>query len=184
MAVVPALHPHAHPALPGPEAFGWAAGLRARRAAAGHPGITGLVHTRNEERFVATALASLGWVDELVVVDMESDDGTVAIAEGAGARVIEFANVGYVEPARAFGLAQAENPWILLLDADEWIDEPLAEALAEIAARDAADVLDLPFRSYLCGAWLKGTGWAGESHPASSRPGSSIGPPTSMPSPV
>jgi len=167
--VLDRLSPPAGP--PGPEAFAWAPPLRERRRAAGAPGVTAVVHTRNEERLVGAALRSVGWVDEIVVVDMESEDATVAIAETLGARVVPFENVGYVEPARAFGIAQARTEWVLLLDADEWLEAPLAEALTELSSRDAADVVDLPFASWLCGAWLRGTGWADESHPRFFRSG-------------
>jgi FkbM family methyltransferase len=165
MAVVPDARPPAAAGPPGPEAFAWTERLRERRRETGAAPISAIVHTRNEERFVATALASLGWVDEVVVVDMESEDATVSIAESMGARVEPFENVGYVEPARRFGIAQATHDWVLLLDADEWIEEPLAESLSELATSDAADVVDLPFKSFICGDWLRGTGWAGEYHP-------------------
>jgi hypothetical protein len=168
---VPADRLQVIPGPPGPESFVWTRALRERRRAAGAAPISAIVHTRNEERVIATALASLGWVDELVVVDMESEDATVEIAQSMGARVVAFENVGYVEPARRFGIEQASHHWVLLLDADECLEAPLAEVLSELAARDAADVVDLPFKSWLCGAWLRGSGWADEYHPRFFRAG-------------
>jgi hypothetical protein len=132
--------------------------------------VTGIVHTFQEERFVETAVRSLGWTDEIVVVDMHSTDRTVEIAESLGARVVLHENVGYVEPARAFGIEQAQSDWVFVLDADEWMEEPLASALWDIACADTADVVDIPFASWICGAWLQGSGWAEESHPRFFRP--------------
>jgi len=158
--------------LPDPGSFSWATGLRDERHNAGAPTVTGLVHTFDEERFVEQAIRSLAWTDEVVVVDMHSTDRTAEIAASLGARVVLYENVGYVEPARAFGIAQAETDWVFVLDADEWIEEPLARAVCGIAEADDVDVVELPFASWICGSWLSGTGWADEYHPRFFRPDS------------
>ena len=107
--------------------FAWAPALRERRRQMGAPTITGIVHTLNEEHNLPDALRSLGWVDEVLVIDMHSDDGTQAIAERMGARVLLHDRVGYVEPARNFAIDAAEGDWTLILDADERIVPALAE---------------------------------------------------------
>jgi hypothetical protein len=68
---------------------------------------------------------------------------------------------GVVEPARNFALAQATGDWILCLDADERIPEPLAHELDAISRRTDIDVIDVPFRNWLCGRWMDATGWGG-----------------------
>jgi glycosyltransferase involved in cell wall biosynthesis len=51
--------------------------------------ISGVIHTYNEATNIANAIGSLlPWVDEVVVIDMHSEDGTQAIAERLGARVV------------------------------------------------------------------------------------------------
>ena len=144
--------------------LGWAPRLREERHAAGSPAITGIVHTLNEERNLDDCLRSLAWVDELLVVDMHSEDATRDIAERHGARVLLHEPVGYVEPARNFSHEHATGDWLLVLDADERAIEPLARELDRIAREDAADVVDVPTDNWLCGRFLRATGWAGDWH--------------------
>ncbi|MGH9194217.1 MAG: hypothetical protein ACRD1T_00575, partial [Acidimicrobiia bacterium] len=53
----------------------------------------------------------------------------------------------------------ATGDWILVLDADELVPEPLSRRLMEIASDDVADVVLCPFRTFLLGTAMKGTGW-------------------------
>ena len=77
---------------------------------------------RDEERCLERCLESARrWVDEIVVVDTGSTDGTPEIARRLGARVATFAWCDDFSAARNAALALAEAPWRLVLDADEWI---------------------------------------------------------------
>jgi len=79
---------------------------------------------RNERRHLERCLRSVrGVVDELVVVDTGSDDGSQEIARRAGARSFEFPWVNDFARARNHALEQARAPWILVLDADEQLLE-------------------------------------------------------------
>lgn len=122
--------------------------------------ITCLIHTRNSELHLEAVLESVRWCDEIVLVDMESTDGTIAIAHKAGARVVPHANIGLADPARQFGLAQTRGDWVLALDSDEIIPPALAQRLKEIAAKNESDVAHLCFRNYFFGRELKGSGWS------------------------
>jgi GT2 family glycosyltransferase/glycosyltransferase involved in cell wall biosynthesis len=141
--------------------FAWARALGAARRSAGSPRISAVINTLNEERNLEDALRSVAWVDEIVVVDMHSDDSTREIAEVHGARVLLHDRTGVVEPARNYALQQATGDWILCLDADERVPEPLARALDAITRRGDVDVVDVPFRNWLCGRWMEATGWGG-----------------------
>ena len=97
------------------------------------PGVTGLVVTRNAGRTLDPSLRSLAsWVDELLVVDMASEDDTREIARRHGARILDHEPVGYADPARGFGVAAAANEWIMMLDADEVIPGSLSRRLRDI----------------------------------------------------
>ncbi|MFN8109610.1 MAG: glycosyltransferase [Thermoleophilia bacterium] len=146
---------------PGLGDFAWAPALRARRRAEGAPTVSAVVNTLNEAANLDDALRSVAWVDEIVVCDMHSDDGTRAIATRHGARILDHERTSVVEPARQFAIEQATGDWILVLDADERVPEPLAEQLDLYARSGVGNALEVPFRNWLCGAWMEGTGWGG-----------------------
>jgi glycosyltransferase involved in cell wall biosynthesis len=122
--------------------------------------ISVVINTLNEEVRLPSALRSVrDWVDEIVVVDMHSDDRTVEIAEAFGARVFAHERIGYADPAREFALSKATGDWILILDADELIPPRLARRLTDVAMGEEADVVDIPRLNYLLGKPLAWTGW-------------------------
>ncbi len=124
------------------------------------PTVSVVINTLNEEHRLPFALRSVKyWVDEMVVVDMHSDDATVRIAREHGARVFMHERLAYADPARAFALAQATGDWIMVLDADELVPYRLSRRLREVAAADEVDVVSIPWRNYLLGAPLDHTGW-------------------------
>jgi glycosyltransferase involved in cell wall biosynthesis len=123
--------------------------------------ISAIVHTRNEEQNIGNALGSLaGWVDEMIVVDMESTDRTIEIAKSYGAIVRSVPNIGYVEPAREAAVVSATGDWIVNLDADEMIPVGLAKALRRAAESDEGDAYLLPRMNYIFGRAVLHTGWA------------------------
>lgn len=120
--------------------------------AATRPRVAGVVNTLNAGATLRWALESLvHWVDEIVVVDMYSDDDTVAIARSFGARIFMYERTGFVEPARRFAVAQATTDWVMILDADEIVPPTLAKRLLEEAARDVSDVIVIPWANHLFG---------------------------------
>lgn len=100
------------------------------------------VITLDEERNLARCLESVRWADEIVVVDAASRDRTAEVARRYRARFV-------VEPWRGFGaqknlaLSLAEGPWVLLLDADEWLGPEGAKEIEEALASPAADAYAL-----------------------------------------
>jgi len=122
--------------------------------------ISAVINTLNEERNLPFALRSVqGWVDDIVVVDMHSEDATRDIATRFGARVFLHDRLGYADPARAFALEQAVGDWILLIDADELVPAPLSERLQLVAGADEYDIVEIPYLNYLLGAPMWHTGW-------------------------
>ncbi|SDU10439.1 Glycosyltransferase involved in cell wall bisynthesis [Verrucomicrobium sp. GAS474] len=93
---------------------------------------------RNEARNLPTCLdAVAGWVREIVVVVNDCTDGTEEIARRYGARVIPHPWENFREQKNV-ALAQATQPWILALDADERITPALrGEIVAFLAGADA-----------------------------------------------
>ena len=97
-----------------------------------------LIATRNEAENIDRCLAALhDWADEIVVVDSQSEDGTIDIAQSFGATVIQFFYEGGWPKKRQWALNtyNFRNAWILLLDADEILQPAIKK---EICARDPA----------------------------------------------
>jgi len=91
---------------------------------------------KNEAKDLPRCLASLKpVVDEIVVCDTGSSDGTREIAEAFGARVIDHAWTGDFSAARNCSLAAATGAWILVMDADETISPSDYAALRELVCR-------------------------------------------------
>ena len=78
---------------------------------------------KNEERFLPGCLESVkALVDEMVIADTGSTDGTKEIAISFGAKVIDYPWRNDFSAARNESLRHATGDWILYLDADERID--------------------------------------------------------------
>lgn len=132
----------------------------ASSTAAPRPSVSVVINTLNEAARLSFALRSVQpWANEIVVVDMESDDATVEIARSFGARVETHPRVGYADPARALAVGLATSDWVLILDADEVVPPALARRLLDIASGGACDVVSIPWSNYLLGAPLGYTGW-------------------------
>ena len=134
--------------------------------------ISAVVHTLNEENNIEACLKCLGWVDEIIVVDMHSDDRTVEICGKYTDKIHSFERTGgIVEPARAFGIGKAGGDWILIIDADERVPRALADRLREISEDPGCDVVEIPFRNYVFGKWMRHAGMYPDYHPRFFRKG-------------
>ena len=92
------------------------------------PRLSATVITYNEADRIGACLASLAFCDEILVVDSGSTDATRELAEAAGARVLVRPFDGF-RSQKQFAVEQARHDWILSLDADEVLDDRLAEAI-------------------------------------------------------
>lgn len=93
---------------------------------------------------------------EMLVLDSGSDDDTVAVARAHGARVEHQDWLGFAAQKNA-AIARASQPWLLLLDADEWLAEGSADILRDLFASgrvEQADVWNLQRRNRFLGRWL------------------------------
>jgi len=122
--------------------------------------ISVVINTLNEERNLPRAIASVkGMADEIVVVDMESEDKTVEIAKSLGAKVFTHKKTGYVEPARNYAISKASNPWVLVLDADEEVPLKLAQKITQVLKSPKADYYRIPRKNIIFGHWMKHSRW-------------------------
>jgi len=94
--------------------------------------LSACIITHNEgDRIERCILALRDLVDEVVVVDCGSTDGTVGIAESLGARVFFRAWDGF-GPQKRFAEDCAQNDWVLNIDADEIVTPQLAREIATL----------------------------------------------------
>ena len=123
--------------------------------------VSGIVHTRNSADTVERALATLRWVDELLVVDMASDDGTLAVAERLADRVLHAPVVARVDDVRNQFLAGATHEWIFVLDSDEYLAADAAEQVAALVRThgNRVDAFAIPRFNYIAGQVMRGNGW-------------------------
>jgi glycosyltransferase involved in cell wall biosynthesis len=93
------------------------------------PPLSIFIIAKNEaDRLGATLRAVQGLSDDIVVVDSGSTDGTQALAESLGARVIFNAWPGY-GPQKRFAEEQCRHGWMLNIDADEVVTPELAASI-------------------------------------------------------
>jgi hypothetical protein len=65
------------------------------------PGISAIVHTRNESGHIEECLQTLqGWTDEILLCDMESSDDTVEKAESLTSHIIRHPHIANFDRAR------------------------------------------------------------------------------------
>ncbi len=105
---------------------------------------------RNEEAVIERCLASLaGVVDEIVLVhDGDCDDGTLEIAERYGCRIFVRPLVGHAEATTVFAFEQLRGEWIMSLDADEFLSEPLRAGLRELVGNERVNGYELLWRMW------------------------------------
>jgi glycosyltransferase involved in cell wall biosynthesis len=90
--------------------------------------LSAVLITKNAAGLLADCLRSLAFCDEILVVDSGSEDGTVELAEQAGARVIRTEWRGF-GAQKQFAVEQASHDWVLCIDADERVDLRLRQSI-------------------------------------------------------
>ena len=115
--------------------------------------------TLNEEHNLARTLASVSFADEIVIIDTDSTDRTVEIAESFGAKV-------YQEPWQGFAaqknsaIAKCSGTWVLSLDADEELSPELQTQIRVLLpSNPPADAYFLKRRNLFLGRWIKHGGY-------------------------
>jgi glycosyltransferase involved in cell wall biosynthesis len=108
-------------------------------------------------RIARTIASAVDFVDEVLVVDGGSRDGTIEISIANRARVVENAWPGFAGQ-RNFGAAAAKNDWVFMLDADEVFDADLAAFVVRFVSESVNDQFAFEFTRVgdFLGRWLPG----------------------------
>jgi glycosyltransferase involved in cell wall biosynthesis len=120
--------------------------------------ISVLLPTRNESRNLPRCLDAIkDWADEIVIVDSHSSDSTVEIAQSYGAQVLQFDYQGGWPKKRQWALDTFpfRNQWILVLDADEILLEPVKQEIGEAVRQSPFDGYWVRFEIVFLGRQLR-----------------------------
>ncbi|MDK2123023.1 glycosyltransferase family 2 protein [Parachitinimonas caeni] len=119
------------------------------------PPISLVIITQNAAASLSACVHSArALVDEVVVVDSGSNDGTPMLAQSLGARVIAQDWLGF-GPQKRFAVAAARHDWVLCLDADEQLTPKLAAAIQAELAEPCHHAYRLARRNRFMGRYLR-----------------------------
>ena len=123
------------------------------------PKLSVTIITRDEEANIRRALDSVAFADQIVVVDSGSTDNTCRIAGEYTDQILFNEWPGHIKQ-KQFAVDAAAHDWILSLDADEQVSEPLAEKIRQVMSGEPkADAYQVNRRSFYLGRWIRHSGW-------------------------
>ncbi len=125
------------------------------------PSISAIIITKNEELMLANCLEALQWCSEIIVVDSDSEDQTVGIAERAGAKVIASQTHSFSEK-RNIGKEAASSEWVFYIDADERVTPRLAKEILVQTETSTANALVFHRQNMMYGKVFQSGGWQSE----------------------
>ncbi len=124
------------------------------------PSITVIITAYNEEKNITDCITSARLLtDDIIVIDTESTDKTNSLAKNTGVKVISMPYSRIVEPARQSSIGRAKGDWILILDADERINEELASEVKKVILQDKYTHYKINRKNFFGKVWLKFGGW-------------------------
>lgn len=119
--------------------------------------ITGIIIAKNEEEMIEEALKSLGFCNEILVIDNNSTDKSIEIAEKYKAKIIKSKASSFSE-LRNLGKEHAASDYIFYIDADERVDETLRKSiLFEIKSNSSYSAYKINRKNFYLGSnqWPK-----------------------------
>jgi glycosyltransferase involved in cell wall biosynthesis len=123
-------------------------------------GLSVILITKNEEANLKDCLESVSFANEIIIVDSQSTDQTISIAQSFGAKVEITPDWPGFGPQKNRALALATQDWVLSIDADERVTPELkAEIFAAMNSSNGFDCYAIPRSSWYCGRFMKHSGW-------------------------
>jgi glycosyltransferase involved in cell wall biosynthesis len=117
--------------------------------------ISAIIPTLNEEANIEEAIATLDFVDEIIVIDSLSTDNTVALAKKMGVSVIEREFDDF-SSQKNYAISKTKYDWIYTLDADERLNEKLINEIKERLNNSPIEVaFELKMNYYFMGKLMK-----------------------------
>jgi len=133
--------------------------LQTERSSALIP-VSVIVAARNEARNLPRCLESLRSFGEVYVIDSQSTDATVRIAQSYGAHVVQFHYQGGWPKKRQWAMESLPlaYDWIFLVDADEALTSELTSEIQRAIADSAYDGYYIALRMFFLGRELRHSG--------------------------
>ncbi|MBU3599565.1 glycosyltransferase family 2 protein [Polynucleobacter sp. 30F-ANTBAC] len=123
-------------------------------------GLSVILITKNEEANLKDCLESVSFANEIIIVDSQSTDQTISIAQSFGAKVEITPDWPGFGPQKNRALDLATQDWVLSIDADERVTPELKKEILEIlTATSSQDCYAIPRSSWYCGRFMKYSGW-------------------------
>jgi glycosyltransferase involved in cell wall biosynthesis len=123
------------------------------------PKISVTVRTFNEEQNIRECLESVSWADEIIVVDSKSTDSTVSIAREFTDKVMIQEWLGHIGQSQ-FATDQANNLWVLHMDADERVSSALRDEMLALDLNNSpCDAYEMPRRHFFMQQWINHSAW-------------------------
>ena len=121
--------------------------------------LSATIITYNEEKNIARCLDSIiNVVEDIVVVDSYSTDGTEKICSDYGVRFVKNEFAGYREQ-KNFALTLTKHNYVLSLDADEALDQEAQHKIVKLMDNPQYDGYYLKRFNNYCGQWIRFTDW-------------------------
>jgi glycosyltransferase involved in cell wall biosynthesis len=118
-----------------------------------------IVITKNETQNIDACLQSVSFSDDIIVVDAESTDDTVAKAKVFTDKIFVRPWMGFAA-AKQFALLQTKHDWVLWLDADERVMPDLAAEIQQTVLTGTTHAaFTVARRAYFLGRWIRHSGW-------------------------
>ncbi len=134
--------------------------LEALRAAPGRQAVSVIITTFNEEVNVAECIESVLWADEILLVDSFSTDRTVEGAKRYPVTVMQREYFGSAAQ-KNWAIDRVQHDWVLIIDADERVPEPLArEILTVLATRPAVNGYYIRRENVFIDKVIRHSGWS------------------------
>jgi hypothetical protein len=112
--------------------------------------LTVIVITKNEENMIKACLESVKWVDEIIVADNGSTDETLNIAKKYTDNIVKFEGQDFAG-LRNKALEKASGDWVLYVDSDERVLEPLKEEIGKLMEENAKSAYAISRKNIIFG---------------------------------
>ena len=123
--------------------------------------LSAIVTSLNEEVNIKECLESVGFADEVLLVDSFSTDRTIEIARQIrGVRVLQREYFGSAAQ-KNWAMDQTDSPWILIVDADERVTPELAREIGDLLeGGPASDYYSIRRRNLFLDRIIRHSGWS------------------------